>query len=488
MYRFDKKWFNPTYFILNDILKDDQVRFVFVYGGKSSSKTVSITQLLTKELVVKGANTIAFRKESSTIPTTLKKSFNLAVDGMYLNPIIDPQDRRYLCTNKAEIVLKGIDSDEKAKGVESYKYLYLDELNHFNQSEFDQMNLSLRGIKGQKIFASWNPVDANCWLKVNLVDTFEWEDSEYKLPCQNSFVKRSKDGSAILIKTTYEDNYWISGSPCGTYGYRDENLIAQYEKLKKTNYNSYKVNVLGEYGKVDFGGEFLKSWRSERHVKKCDYNSSLAIYLSFDENVNPYFPCGIFQIQEDGKTIHLIDYIAAKNPNNTVTWMGREITRKLTNCGHKEAVYICGDATSQKDDVKIEKGHDLFKMLRIELQKFTPILKVSKSNPSVRTSADFFNDILEHNTQGLAFFADDKCRVPIIDFESTKEDKNGKVDKSTVRDPVTKVTYQPFGHFVDLSRYLLVTVFDKEYQAYQRGDNLTKNYFQKPLTNPTLRF
>jgi phage terminase large subunit len=470
--RFNKKWFNPLYFILNEIIKDNGIRTVLVYGGKSSAKTVSITQLLMKELVVKQASSIAFRKESAIIPTTLKKSFNLSRDNMYLWPAIEAQDRRYL--NKigaGEIVLKGLDDPEKAKGVESYKYIYLDELNHFDYAEFEQFNLSLRGIQGQKIFASWNPVDENSWVKTDLVDSYQWEDCDRfgTLPCENSFVRISSDGKAILIKTTYEDNYWIVGSPDGSYGYRDENLIAEYQALRTKNYNSYKVNVLGEWGKTTYGGEFLKCWHSETHVSVYKYDSTQAIWLSFDENVVPYFPCGIFQVGNDLKSPRLIHAIAAKTPNNKVSWMTREIERKLTEWGHKERLFVTGDATSQKDDVKQEDGDDMFRLITAALSKFRPQRMVSKSNPSVRMSADFFNSLLEGNVDKMTFGADMSCRVAITDYENTKEDKNGKVDKTTVKDPVTQITYQPYGHFVDLTRYFLVTAFPAEYSQYQRG-------------------
>jgi phage terminase large subunit len=138
--RFDKKWFNPLYFVLNEIIKDPTIRKVLVYGGKSSSKTVSICQVLAKECFIKAANTIAFRKESAIIPTTLKKSFNLSIDTLRLNPVYERQDRKYLCTHQnlgqSEIVLKGLDHEEKAKGIESYKYVYIDELNHFTKAEY----------------------------------------------------------------------------------------------------------------------------------------------------------------------------------------------------------------------------------------------------------------------------------------------------------------------------------------------------------------
>jgi phage terminase large subunit len=83
--------------------------------------------------------------------------------------------------------------------------------------------------------------------------------------------------------------------------------------------------------------------------------------------------------------------------------MAREITRKLHEWGHKEAVYIGGDPTSQKDDVKQEKGHDLFLLIANELKEFKPRRFLLSAAPSVRMSADFFNSILEIRSAGNSF-------------------------------------------------------------------------------------
>lgn len=481
--RFNKKWFNPLYFILNNSLKDHKISKVFVYGGKSSAKTISVAQILSKESYVKSASSIAFRKESTSIPTTLKKSFNLVQDKLYLWPGFERQDRLYKCKeNTSEIVLKGMDTEEKAKGVESYKYLYFDELNQFEKGEFEQADLSLRGIPGQKIFGSWNPVDENSWVKTDLVDKYEFVNTEDygTLPCENSFVKISTCGTVLLIKTTYEDNYWTNGSPDGEhgnnreFGYRDEALIAKYEKLRTTNSNSYKVNVLGEWGKTVFGGEFVKKWRSEIHSGNYSYNPNLAVHLIFDENVNPYFPCGIFQVGDDQKSIFLIHCIAMENPDNTTGAMCREIIRKLHEWKHQGRVYVGGDPTSDKEDVKQEKGHDFFTLIIGLLKEFKPKRAVLTSSPSVLMSADFFNAVLESEAEGLIFRADKKCRKAILDYENTKEDKNGKVDKSTATNPITKVSYQPWGHFVDLTRYFLCYTFPNEYAKYQLAGKVSQ--------------
>jgi len=466
--KFRKKYFNPIYFNLNDLLKDNSIRTILLYGGKSSSKTLSICQLLQKELVVHGRSTIALRKESSTIPTTLKESFNLARKLLYLQDLIDVQDRRFI-SNKGTIVMKGLDDEEKAKGVEGIHYVLLDELNQFTQGEYDAFEMSLRGVPGQKIFGTWNPIDEKSWVKADLIDRIEWIDQPCSLPCKDSWIKRSKDGLTVLIKTTYEDNYWIAGSPDGSFGYRDENLIAKYDAMKLKNYNRYRVEVLGEWGKIVFGGEFLKKWNSSIHVGKYPYDPTQAIYLSFDENVNPYFPCGFFQVGRDQKSPRMIHEIALKNPDNTVKAMAREITRKLHEWKHKENLYIGGDATSKKDDVKQEKGHDLFRLLMNELDEFKPTRRVINSNPSVRMSADFVNSLLDGQVEGMTFGVDSSCKTAILDFENTKEDKNGGVDKKTVTDPLTKVSYQPWGHYVDILRYMIIGTFAEEYQFYQNG-------------------
>lgn len=485
---FIRQWFNPLYFILLEIAKDPTIRTVLIYGGKSSSKTVSISQFLVKENYIKGANIIAFRKESAIIKTTLKKSFNLAIDKMYLYPAYEKLELSYRSNVGSEIILKGLDDSEKAKGVESYKYIYLDELNHFEYEEFEQFNLSLRGIEGQKIFASWNPVDENSWVKTDLVDSFEWVDFEpHKLPCPESFVKKSTCGKAVLIKTTYEDNYWIVGSPCGTYGYRDQNLIDEYNALRLKNYNSYRVNVLGEWGKTNFGGEFLKSWRTEKHTGVVPYDPELPVHLIFDENVNPYFPCGIFQWKHDPdnkvKEIRLVHVIAKRNPENTTRAMCQEITRKLREWRHEDYVFIGGDPTSQKEDVKQEKGMNLFQLIAAELKEFKPRIAVAKSSPSVRMSADFFNAVLEYEEGGLKFIADKSCKIAILDYENTKEDKNGKVDKTTIRDPKTGITFQPYGHFVDLTRYFVCYTFPQEYAYYQKGASSGRIMLGNPKNN-----
>lgn len=466
--KLDKNWFNPLYFIINELAKDDTIRTILIFGGKSSSKTVSICQFLVKDNYVKASNTIAYRKESNIIPTTLKKSFNLAVSSLRLSPVVETQDRRYLVSNQgkglSEIVLKGIDAEEKAKGLESYKYLYLDELNQFEQAEYEQFEMSLRGMPGQKVFASWNPVDENSWVKKELVDTYDFVDTDYVLPSDTSYVKRSTCGKVILINTNYKDNFWITGSPCGTYGFHDQNLIAIYENMRLKNYNSYRVNVLGEWGKTTFGGEFWKEFEPEKHVNDIGWDKSAPIWLSCDENVNPYLPWTVWQIK--GKHAQQIDEIFMKDPKNRVVHAAREFANRYP-LSEVSGLFVGGDRTSWKEDTKKEKGENYFTDIMSALNDYRPVLKLQSVNPSVVQSGNFINDIYSGNSSsGITIGINAKCKQSIYDYQYTLEASDGTISKKTKPHPVTKVPYQEFGHASDCKRYLITHNFASEYLAF----------------------
>ena len=423
-------------------------RYLVLKGGAGSGKSVFTVQKLILRVTSEDKHRILCVRK---VATTLRNSiYQLLIDklieyGIYNEFTINKSEMRFTHNPTGnELILHGMDDQEKIKSIAGITSVWCEEATELDELDFNQLELRVRGETAtyKQFIITFNPISETHWIKARFFD--------------------NPDSDTLLLNTTYKDNHFL-----------DADYIKHLTERVRNNENLYKVYVLGEWGKVDFGGEFLKCWSTVKHTSFLNYDPSLAIWLSFDENVNPYFPCGIFQVTDENE-IRLIDCIALKNPNNTTKEMGRTILNRLRKWQHKGQVYICGDATSQKDDVKVEKGYDLFRILITELQEVNPIRRVSKSNPNVRPSADFFNAILEYNEQGISFVAHEECRVAILDYENTKEDKNGKVDKKTVTDPVTKVSYQPYGHIVDLTRYLITTVFSTEYHKYQVG-------LQKPI-------
>lgn len=471
---YSKKWFNPLFFILEDILENlPKVSKILVYGGKSSSKTVSICQLLAKRGLEKRENSILFRKESNRIPTTLKPSFKLGIDTTRLSQGWNIYDREFRSVTGGKVVLTGLDSEDKAKGVEGFNFVLFDELDQYDPKEFEQADLSLRG-SGQKIFfATWNPVSQLSWVKTDLVDTYEWIETTYKLPSKNSFVKISDCGTTILIKTNYLDNYWTIGSPCGNYGYRDEKLIEKYKKLKTKDYNSYKINVLGEWGNVMRGGEFYKSFVAESHVKPNTYDENLPIHISFDENVNPYLSLSIYQGIE--LKTWKIDEICLEHPSNTLKHTLNEFKRRYRNTN--ETIYIYGDRTSLKSDTKLEKGQNFFTIIENSLKEDGYIVKqrLPKRNPSVSSRGNFINEIFSSNIYGIEYTIGDNCIKTIDDYQNVKESSDGTKEKTKTKHKITNVTYEKYGHLTDTDDYFICEYYKNEYARFLNVDN--SDYF-----------
>ena len=112
--------------------------------------------------------------------------------------------------------------------------------------------------------------------------------------------------------------------------------------------------------------------------------------------------------------------------------MCQEIERRYRH--HTDYMYIYGDATSDKDDVKQEKGVDLFKLIMNGLARFKPQRRVAPSNPNVKARGEWINDLLNDNPKagGVELLISEKCPEAVNDFYMTKEDSNGRKDKKEI--------------------------------------------------------
>lgn len=254
---------------------------------------------------------------------------------------------------------------------------------------------------------------------------------------------------------------------------------AYKENLKNMPRYKYEVLVEGNWDiQLKVGGEFYKCFELEKHVGVCKYDPALPIHISWDENVNPYLPAGVFQIT--GKRIMQIGEIAGVNPNNTIKSVCNEFKRRFQ--GHSAGLFVYGDASSQKADVKLEKGHNFFRLIMDELSIFRPSLRVSKSNPSVAMRGNFINTVLESEFDSISFMIDESCKKSINDFILTKEAADGTKNKEMETDPQTHVRYQKTGHFTDLTDYLICYAFADSFERYQRGGVETKITAGKSLS------
>lgn len=473
---FSEQCVNNVFWHIKKALNDVSIRYIWIYGGSSASKTFSVVQATLYHMLTQSDyNTMVMRKVSEDIRDSIYSDFTSIISSWGLTGQFTIQQNYIKCNLTGSYCrFRGLDDSEKIKGLSNFKKVILEEVSQFTHEDFKQIRKRLRGKDGQQIIPIFNPIVETHWIKTQIFDVDTWSNITAKPAITEKLI--NEKGNSIILKTNYTDNKWIVGP-----NYIDQHVIDDYDWDRIHDFAKYEVYALGNWGKLTTGGEFYKQFKREKHVGKVKYDPKLSLHVSFDENTIPYFPCGAFQIVD--KQIRLVEVILAKNPNNTTTWMAREIERIFWNeyKNHHAGLFIYGDATSRKDDVKQEKGVDLFRLLENGLQMFKPHRRVATSNPSVRARGDFFNDMLVGNPKagGLEFIIDEHCTEAINDFYMTKEASDGGKDKREITDKVTKKRYQPHGHITDLTDYFVCYAFKSDYETWQRGGAKTEMMFQK---------
>lgn len=175
-YEFHPYLFNPLYWIMQWALKQDGIRFIYVYGGSSAAKTYSITQALTVEAVENKASSMILRKFGVDIEDSVYKDFKDVGTTLRVDEVQTPIRRLIRYDNGAVNRFRGLDESEKLKGLTGFKYLYYNEFSLFDYVDFGQGKKRLRGMPGQKIICDWNPIIQTHWIKAEILDLETWHD------------------------------------------------------------------------------------------------------------------------------------------------------------------------------------------------------------------------------------------------------------------------------------------------------------------------
>jgi phage terminase large subunit len=469
---FKKQWFNPLYFIINELLNEGIKEF-YIYGGKSSAKTVSVCQVVSKECLLKGRNALIFRKEQSTIKATIKESMRLAIDSCRLTEGYTIMDFSIRSIYGNRIVFKGLDSEEKAKGVEGFSYVLWDELNHFTYEEFNQMILSFRGEVAKAFFGTWNPVSEDIWIKKEVIEKDEWRDWEGgKLPSEHSFIKINKQGNRALIKTIYPDNYWTVGSPCNTYGYRDEELILKYERLREYDYDSYLVNVLGEWGIIKPDALYIDGFNAKINVGTVTFNPRQVILLGFDFNVGNSCVVGQMWEYAEGKwKIQIIEeYHLSGGDGQDLEALCERIALKWG----KYEIHYTGDASGNSGSALTQGSVGANTLVGNYLRKYClkyhkndrVFFKKFKKNPDTDLSGWICSFLFK--MMGVDFIINQICSILISDLSKAEKLAGGKLNKD-------KANKGDYGHVMDGMRYLIHAFCFELWKQLSRGYDLPEH-------------
>lgn len=217
-----KSMFNKSFLPLLHCEK----RYMLLYGGAGSGKSVFAVQRFVMRLLSKSMhNILVVRAVAASNKDSTFALFNQVINSWGLSGLFKAvsSDMRISCKPTGNsVVFKGLDDVEKLKSITFAKgeltEIWIEEASEIEQSDFRQLDLRLRGkgIRGQ-IVLSFNPISAMHWLK-------------------KSFFDR-KNPNAAVMKTTYRDNRFLTDE------YRE--LL---EGFRETDPYYYSVYCLGEWG------------------------------------------------------------------------------------------------------------------------------------------------------------------------------------------------------------------------------------------------
>jgi hypothetical protein len=152
--------------------------------------------------------------------------------------------------------------------------------------------------------------------------------------------------------------------------------------------------------------------------------------------------------------------------------------------GRTKGLFIYGDRTSIREDTKLEKGENFFTQIQGHLRDYRPTLRMQSVNPSVVQSGGFINRSYVGET-GIQIFIATRCKKSLYDYQYAPEDSDGTLKKTKKTHPVTKVSFEEFGHPSDAKRYLLTVVFAEQFGIYLRGGRKTLPKLGKNVSKNT---
>jgi phage terminase large subunit len=437
---------------VNDIFLpvwDNRSPIILLYGSYGSGKSVFIVD----KLIDKAINNEYFRcyfgrKIFDTVRGTVFKTITDRIKELHKEHLFTfsdaPNGSMVIRCKKTgnEFNPFGANDPSSLKSIKDPTDFFCEELDQFTFVDFGLIYSRLRTEKAEtQFYGAFNTerVYQSHWIRKILFD------GEFS-------------GQAFKLKSTYADNQFID---------QEE----YYNKLRLiSGGNAATLNAIanGEWGMVRTGGEFWKSFDETKHVKPVHYIPG-AVWLSLDDNVNPYVTVTGWQIR--GTSINQIKELLCRHPDNNAPRAASLTADWLRSIGHTDIVMVCGDPSASKRttvDINSSSFYDKF-IQELKERGFRVTNKVMKSAPEVALSGAFVNAIYAQNLYGWTINIGDRCFESIEDYMLVLEDAEGKMAKIKTKDPETHINYELRGHISDTKRYIVLTVMDKEFNDYKGG-------------------
>jgi PBSX family phage terminase large subunit len=384
---------------VNDIyipLIDNQSRFLPIYGGAGSGKSVFAAFKIVKRTVSEsGHKFLCLRK----VATTVKESVFAEIKGQISELDLDIEfltnktDHSFLHLPTGNMILcKGLDDPAKIKSIKGITGIWMEEATEFEEIDLDQLDLRIRGEKENYVqyILTFNPIDESHWLKKRFFD--------------------KKDPMATTCHSTYLDNHFLT--------VEDKERL---ESLKDRNQLYYDVYCLGKWGVTVKTNKFMYSFSLDKHViESYQPTKHLPILISYDFNKEPMTATVSQQI--DHLTSYLFDEIQLDS--GSTPEVNEYIKAKYMHW--LDNMDVTGDATGRNRTAMVRGNLNHYRIIKDDLNLLDRNLLVPSTNPAHKDSRMLCNSVLQHAN----FYITKNCVKAIEDCTYAAVDEMGELLKT----------------------------------------------------------
>ncbi len=443
---------------------------VLLWGGRFGAKSESVARWLVLKCIKQSYfRCVLARKVKDTVKDSQYQQIKDFVTGYGLQDlfIFRKAPLEIECINGNKFICRGFDRSEKIKGIKDPSDFWIEEGAEIEQEDFETALTTLRTNKVKpQLYMTFNPEVSTPLNEYWLHNRFFKEQAE-KIFVTDLSIKQDKKSLKFSVRschTTYKDNQFVNDNQIAIV----ENYRVLYEQTKsQVAEYYYKVWTLGQWGNRLPENPYLSSFSEIKHIKHLELDITKQVHVSFDMNVNPYLPCGIYQ------GTNQIHEIALLHPDNRTHKIALEVVKYLKKHNYTGHVSIYGDSTARKDDTNQEVGTNFFTIIRAEMSKYfkvymcVPGMRSNKrqdfkrpfKNPNSMLAGDFLNDLLDK--QQISVNAN--CKKSINDYINAPRANDGGIDK---KEKDSKTGGQKWGHLTDCLKYYICEAYYDDFMSY----------------------
>lgn len=439
---FNPDLFNNIFFHIREAWNNVSIRFIWIYGGSSASKTYSVVQQCVIDMLEgRDNNALVLRKYGTDIRDSIYADFKNVISGWGLENQFIIQQNFIKCVTGSYVRFRGLDDSEKVKGIASFKKIILEEVSQFDHEDLKQIRKRLRGKLGQQVIGIFNPISEEHWIKKKIFDDADLVAVE----CDIAGKWANPSGNILVLKTNYLDNKYIVGP-----NFVDQHVIDDFEQDKINDPDYYNIYGLGDWGEISKGDSpFAVQFNEQRHVSEVPvYDPKKQLIIAIDFNLTPF--CVTFHhFWSDTAGAHCHQFDEAEIKQGSIPAMIEYIKTKYGK-SLPNAV-LTGDAMGNRGDISQRDNASLYIQLIRGLGMRDRQIQVS-SNPTHENSKADVNYFLAH-------FPDYKVhksnKGTIRDLKNVQVDIFGQIQKRDRKDVNQRADY------LDTVRYLVHNILYK---------------------------